>query len=65
MSYREKDIVHENGRAWVLKRRDCYAVMLSGITHSVSDSSYEPTDDGLGIAKARADYLAKMKRSAA
>ena len=57
MSYREEDIVHENGSAWVLKERDSYTVFMSGVTHSTSDSSYVRDADGLSIAKARADYL--------
>jgi hypothetical protein len=60
---RENDIAYENGNAWVWKAKDCYCVMVCGITHSTSDSAYALDDDGLGIAKARCDYLAK--RSAA
>lgn len=58
MSYREKDIKHENGRYWVLDTGRAYAVMVSGVTHSESESAYERTDDGLSIAVARCDYLA-------
>lgn len=59
MSYREKDIVHEKGRAWVLRQRDCYAVFIAGITHSVSDSFFPLDEDGLSIAIARANYLGR------
>lgn len=55
----ERDIAYENGRAWVLRERDRYLVLTSGPTHSVSDSTYPKTPDGLSLAKARADYLAR------
>ena len=61
MRYKVSDIVHENQKAWVLrdKKNECYTVFRVGLTHSTSDSSYELNDDGLGIAKARADYFNK------
>lgn len=61
MSYRESDIVHENPKAWVLndRRQDCYAVYVIGVTHSVCDSAYPRNEDGLSIAKARADFFHK------
>jgi len=59
MSYKESDIMHESGKFWVLKDTDCYHVMQNGVTHSTSDSSYELSDDGLSIAIARCNYLAK------
>lgn len=61
MKYKVDDIVYENGKAWVLreKKRDCYTVFIAGSTHSTSDSSYALDDDGLSIAKARADYLSQ------
>lgn len=55
MNYKEKDIIHENGKFWVLKNKDGYHVMVSGITHSVSDSSYASSD----LAITRCDYMAK------
>lgn len=57
---RESDIVHENGRYWVLRdvKHAAYTVYVSGATHSTSDSSYALNEDGLSLAKARADYLA-------
>ena len=66
MTYREQDIVHENGSLWVLRdqSRSCYTVLVSGVTHSKSDSAYALTADGLSIAKARADYLAGRGRAA-
>lgn len=55
----ESDIMHENGRYWVGRTKDAYTVFVTGVTHSVSDSSYAHTEDGLSIAKARCDYLAR------
>lgn len=54
---RESDIVYEGRSAWVCRERDRYTVYRSGSTHSVGDSSYPKTDDGLSIALARAKYL--------
>lgn len=34
MTYTEKDIVHENGRFWVLREGKAYKVYEAGITHS-------------------------------
>ena len=58
---REDDIVHENGDFWVgrLRKERCYTVYRIGVTHSTPDSSYEMNPDGLSIAIARANYLAK------
>jgi hypothetical protein len=58
---KERDIVYENGTAWVFKdiRKDCYTVFRAGITHSTSDSAYALDEDGLSLAKARVDYFAK------
>lgn len=62
---KESDIAYEapNGKAWVYcdKRRSCYTVMITGVTHSTSDSSYPLNDDGLSIAKAYADYRDRNK----
>ena len=59
------DIVYESGNAWVYrdKKKSCYVVFKAGITHSTSDSAYPLNDDGLSIAKARTDYLAKRALS--
>lgn len=59
MAYQEKDIVHENGSAWVLRTKTGYKVFVIKGTHSVSDSEYSLTPDGLSIAVARADYIAR------
>mgnify|MGYP006909076258 CR=1 FL=1 len=53
----EDDIVYEVGDHWVLREKARYTVFVAGSTHSTSDSSYERTDDGLSLAKARCDYL--------
>lgn len=59
MSFKESDIKHENGGYWVLHDRGVYHVMIIGVTHSVSDSSYSLLD----IAIARCDYLARREAS--
>ncbi len=55
----EKDIMHEAGSYWVGRERDSYTVYKIGATHSISDSAYAKTPDGLSIAVARCNYLAK------
>ena len=59
--FKLEDIAHETEtrRFWVLRdgKHNAYTVYRAGITHSTADSSYPMTDDGLSIAKARADYL--------
>ena len=59
MLYKVKDIIHENGRFWVLRDKRAYTVMVSGITHSIGESAYPLTNDGLSIAKYRCNYLIK------
>lgn len=63
---KEEDIVYENGNYWVLKSKKghCYFVMGSspGNTHSVSDSTYSLDDDGLSIAIARCNWMAKRAK---
>ncbi len=62
MSYRENDIVHENGDFFVLKFKTGYMVFKNGVTHASSDGvEYNPDDDGLSIAKAYCDYRAKRE----
>lgn len=58
---KETDILHENGDFWVCNNPNDYTVYRIGVTHSVVDSSYEKTPDGLSIAKARCDYLASRQ----
>jgi hypothetical protein len=60
---RELDIVHENGDYWVAKEKAAYTVYKAGVTHSVSDSSYAKDADGLSLAIARCNYLARPRRS--
>ncbi len=55
----ERDIMHETGNYWVARDANAYTVFKAGATHSTSDSAYAKTPDGLSIAIARADYLAK------
>ena len=56
---KESDIMFEVGNYWVGRDRkgSAYIVYRVGITHSVSDSAYHMTPDGLSIAIARATYL--------
>jgi hypothetical protein len=61
---RESDIAYENGDYWVAREKDRYTVYQSGITHSVSDSAYRKDADGLSIAIARCDYLARSRKTA-
>lgn len=58
---REIDIVYSSAPAWIFADRKgkAYVVMLDGTTVAESDSAYALDDDGLSIAKARCDYLAK------
>lgn len=56
---RESQIKHENGDIWVCDTRDSYTVYVAGLTHSIPDSSYAHDADGLSIAIARCNYLAK------
>lgn len=60
---RECDILHENGSYWVGRERAAYVVYKTGVVCSVSDSAYAKTPDGLSIAKARCDYLAKREKT--
>lgn len=62
---REKDIKHEAGRFWVGDTKDSYTVYAIGCTCSNPDSSYARTEDGLGIAIARCNYLARRESEGA
>ena len=59
---RESDIKHENGAHWVLDDKKSYMVLRTGLTHSTSDSAYPRTPNGLSIAIARCNYLAKTRK---
>jgi len=61
--YQESQIKHENGSYWVLDTKRSYEVLAAGITHSVTDSAYSHDDDGLSIAIARCNYLARKERT--
>ncbi|WP_345985270.1 hypothetical protein WCX49_11750 [Sulfurimonas sp. HSL-1656] len=51
-------LMHQNGDTFVVKTKDGYEVQrFNGNTHNVADSKYPLTEDGLSIAKARADYV--------
>ena len=61
---KESDIVYEIGAFWVAREQASgrYVVFENGLCFATSDSAYPLTTDGLSIAKARADYLAKRKQ---
>jgi hypothetical protein len=59
---RESQIKHENGAYWVLDTKRAYEVLRAELTHSVVDSAYARDADGLSIAIARCDYLAKKAK---
>ena len=56
---REANIMHENGLYWVYRDRDRYTVMRPHTPCSITDSAYAKTADGLSLAIARCDYLAR------
>lgn len=64
MSFKESDIVYEEGLFWVLldHKHKCYTVYRQGVCASEADSSYEYNDSGLSIALARAKYLARKRQ---
>ena len=62
---KESDIKHEAGRFWVGDTGRSYTVFAQHITHSVSESAYARDADGLSIAVARCDYLAKREATGA
>ena len=55
--YRERDILHENGRFWVLllPKGQGFNVMVAGSTYSKTLETYPD----VSLAIARVDYLAK------
>lgn len=56
-----ESIKYEKGNYWVGKINNTYQVFKNVLTHSVADSTYEKTADGLSIAIARCNYLAKKE----
>jgi len=57
---KEQDIILEVGHYWVGRDNAAkqYVVYKTGVTHSVADSAYPLTNDGLSIAVCRCEYLA-------
>lgn len=60
---KENDIIFETSGNYVTRERLGYVVWRHNDWHTLSDSTYELTPDGLSIAKARCDYLAKKNTS--
>lgn len=58
---KESQIMHDAGAYWVADDKTGYSVMVSGLTHSKVDSTYAHDADGLSIAVARCNYLAKTR----
>lgn len=56
---RESDMIHENTGHYIMRNRGVLTVYRPAATHAVSDSAYPDTADGLSVAKARVDYLAR------
>jgi hypothetical protein len=50
-----KDIIHENGKFWVLEAKGVFYVMVASVAGSNSESAYGSPD----LAIARCDYLAR------
>lgn len=63
MTQTEQNIAHEVGNFWVLAESDRYTVCRAQLTHSTVDSSYAKDADGLSIAIARCNYLARRAES--
>lgn len=61
---RESDIMHQAGPFWVGRQSQGYTVFRDGLTHATSDSTYPRDADGLSLAIARCDYLAKSAKPA-
>ena len=60
---KDANIVHDTGKYWVYRDRKnhAYTVYIATLTHSIPESSYRLDNDGLSVAIARADYLARAK----
>lgn len=62
---KEKDIFHETecGNYWVGRdlKLNAYVVFEVKLTHSVADSAYHLTSDGLSVAIHRANYLSRIR----
>lgn len=59
---KEQDIIYERDGFYVLAVNNAYVVFrpAPSFTHAFTDSGYERDKDGLSLAKARVDYLARM-----
>ncbi len=57
----EADIIHERGEYWVARDRAAYTVCRNTSTHAVSIQSFAKDADGLSVAIAYCDYLARRK----
>ena len=55
------NIVYENKDIWVAADKYGYYVMVNGVTHAMTDSSFTLDSEGLSLANARCDYLASSK----
>lgn len=56
----DSNIMHANGEYWVEQQANAYVVFRDGPIHATSDSAYHKNADGLSIAIARCDYLARL-----
>ena len=61
---KESQIVHQAGSCWVADADRQYTVYRDEGTTAKADSSYPRTDDGLTLAKYRANYLARRASKA-
>lgn len=59
---REDCIAYQNGEYWVERCRRHYQVWRPMVTVCEPDSAYPPTADGLTLAIARVDYLARREQ---
>lgn len=57
---RKPDIMHANGEYWVGWQVDAYVVYRDGPTNATSESVFHKDADGLSIAIARCEYLARL-----
>lgn len=56
----EIKIKHENKDFFVFDTGKTYSVRKDGAVHATTDSDYSHNADGLSIAIARCDYLARV-----
>lgn len=58
----EAAILYEVGDYWISREKGSPHVWRITATHSVIDSAYPATTDGMAIARARVDYLAASRQ---